>query len=103
MRMDQRGAAAFAAILHSFFADGIALDRIGAVALRYMQSRKTAHEFGDAAAGRLNFHRHGVGIAVVFHKIQLQEFPAVRAVQRLPQLAFADRSVYYPTTDSLLT
>src|SRR5882762_9436836 len=91
--MDQRGTATLAAVLRRFLANGVAFDGIGAVAFRHVQPRKTPYEFRDAPAGRLNFNRHGDGIAVVFHQVQQWKFFGARDVQGFPELALAGRSV----------
>ena len=67
VRVNQRGAAARAAIFHGFFADGIAFKRIGAVAFRDVQAGKAAHEARNAATGGLDFDGHADRVAVVFN------------------------------------
>ncbi len=45
MCVDERRAAALAAIFHCLFASRIAFERIRTINLRNMQSRKSTHEF----------------------------------------------------------
>src|ERR1700723_3522983 len=93
MRVNKSGAATVAAVLNGSFADGIAFERIGAVAFGDVKARKPAREFRDAAARGLYFDGDGNGVAVVFDQIKEGEFLGTRGVQRLPELAFAGCTV----------
>jgi len=92
VRMDQRGAAAGRGSTAPLPCNGVALDGIGAVAFRHVAAGKPSHKFRDAPAGRLNFHRHGDGVAVVFHQVEKRKLLATRDVQGFPELALAGRT-----------
>jgi len=89
MRVDERRAAALAAILHRLFAGGIAFERIRAVNFRNVQSRKTTDEFGNASAGGLYFNRNRNGIAVIFDEVEERKLFGASDVQGLPEFALA--------------
>ena len=93
MRVNQRGAATIAHILNGFLADGVAFQRIGAVAFRDVQAGKAADEFGNAATGGLYFDRHGNGVAVVFNQIKQRKLLGARGVQRFPEFALAGGAI----------
>ena len=82
-----------AAVLDGFLADGVAFERIGAVAFGDVQAGETADEARDAAAGGLNFDRDGDGVAVVFDQIKQRKFFGAGGVERFPEFAFAGRAV----------
>ena len=93
MRMNQRWTASFAAVTHGFLTNGVARQRIGAVAFGNVQPGKSLHQFRYASAGRLYLYRNGNGIAVVFHQIKQRQFLGTCRVQRFPEFTFARRSV----------
>src|SRR6267378_388281 len=93
MRVDERRTAALAAILYRFFADGVAFERIRAVNLRNVQTRKSTYKFGNAAAGGLYFHRNRNGIAVIFDEIEERKLLGASDVQGLPEFALAGGAV----------
>ena len=70
VRVNESGSATVAAILNGGLADGVAFERIGAIAFGDVQARETAREFGDAAAGGLHLDRNGNGVAVVFDQVK---------------------------------
>ena len=85
----QRGAFAFARILHGFFANAIALDRVRSVTLGNMQTGITLRQFGNASARGLHLNWHRNRVAVVFHQINHRQFLRARNVQGFPEFAFA--------------
>src|SRR5882724_2027333 len=93
MRVDERWAAALAAILHRLFACGIAFERIRAVHFCNVQSRKTTNEFGNASASSLYFHRNRDGIAVIFDEIEERKLLGASDVQGFPEFALAGGAV----------
>ena len=46
---------------------GIAFDRIGAIHLGKIEVREISHQARDVSPRRVHVHRHGDGVAVVFH------------------------------------
>src|SRR6202521_2089480 len=102
MRVDERRAATLAAILHRVLADGIAFERVGAVAFRNMQIRKAANKFRNAAAGSLHFDGYGNGITIVFDEIQKRQLLGTSNVEGLPEFAFTRRSVSTGDVDNLI-
>ena len=102
VRVNQRGAAALAAVFDGFLADGVAFQRIGAVAFRDVQAGKAAHELRNAAAGGLHFHGNGDGVAVVFDQIEERQFFGAGGVERFPEFAFAGGAVAAGNVDDFV-
>lgn len=65
--VNESGASAFAAVLRGSFADGVTLERVGAIALGDMQTREAASEFRNAAASGLDFDGNRDSVAVVLN------------------------------------
>ena len=91
-----------AAILDGFLADGVAFERIGAVAFRDVQAGETAHEARDAAAGGLHFDGNGDGVAVVFDHVEQRQFFRAGDVERFPELAFAGGAIASRNVDDFV-
>src|SRR5712692_5011314 len=92
VRVNQRGAQAFAAVLGGAFASRITLERLRAVALLNMQPGKASDQSRDASARGLDFHGNGNRIAVVFDQVQQRKFLAASRVQGLPEFTLARRA-----------
>ncbi len=93
VRVNESGSATLAAILNGGLADGVAFERVGAVAFGDVQARETAREFGDAAAGGLHLDGNGNGVAVVFNQVKQRKLFGAGGVQRFPEFAFAGGTI----------
>src|SRR5215813_7016225 len=93
MCMHERRAAAFAAILDSLLADGIALDGISAIALGYVEIGKALDETRNASARRLHFNGNRNRVAVVLNQVEQRELFGAGGIKRLPEFAFAGGAV----------
>src|SRR5271165_107587 len=93
LRVNEGGSASFAAVLNGGFADCVAFERVRAIALGDVQSRESTREFGDTAAGGLDFDRNGNGVAVVFNQVKQRELFGTGGVQRFPKFAFAGSAI----------
>ncbi len=76
-------------VLHRAGDGGIALDRIGAVALLEMEVGEIGHQARDVAARGLHLAGHGDGVLVVLDQEQNRQLQVGGRVQRLPELALA--------------
>jgi len=70
------GAAALASVGDGFLADGVAFQRVGAVAFGDVQAGKTFDQPGNAATGGLHFDGNGDGVTVVLDEIEKGSFLA---------------------------
>ena len=71
--MNQRRALARAAVGRGAMQNGVARQRIAAIAFLHVQARIIRDELGDVSAGRLKLHGHGNGPAVVLDQEQQRQ------------------------------
>src|SRR5579863_482604 len=93
MRVNRRWSPARAAIFDGFFANGVAFERVGAVAFGDVEAGEAADEARDAASGSLDFDGNTDRVAVVFNHVQQRKLFRAGGVQRFPEFAFAGRAV----------
>ena len=89
VRVNQRGAFAFAAVRGGTLQSRVAGERVGAVTFFDQQVGIVANQFRDAATGGLHFHWNGNGVAVVFNEVENRELLVAGGIQRFVEFALA--------------
>src|SRR6516162_837334 len=92
-RVNQSGPTTLANVMDGFLADGVAFERIRAVAIGEVQAGKTLQQAGDAAARGLHFDGDGNRVAVIFDKIKDRKSFGAGHVQGFPEFTFAGGAV----------
>ena len=91
--VNERRSAPLAAPRHGFAHRSQAVEDVRAVAPQDLQPGPLLDELGQAAAGRLHFHRHRDRVAVVFDHEHHRRLPDAGGAQRLPEFPFGRRPV----------
>ena len=89
----ERRALAGANVVDGRLHRGVAGEHVGAIDFGEMEIGESLHQLADVAARRVDFHRHGDGVLVVFDHEQHRQLEVRGGVQRLPELALAGRAV----------
>ena len=80
-------------IRHGPVERGVRRQKITAVDFFDVEVGERRHELRDRATGGIHFDRHRDRVAVVLHEVHDRQLEIARRVERLPELAFAGRTV----------